>query len=149
MPARGLAFCSRSFTRRSHRHGLSVNLDTPPLASGPEVSKAAQRSLRVARNSARFKAVALRATAPHPTSLREATFSRRGRRESNENRNMTELPFDADAIIDAMAPLLGLGVGEASRGPVKTHLEIAARYAALLEEADLDDHEEPAPVFTP
>jgi hypothetical protein len=62
---------------------------------------------------------------------------------------MTEPTFDADAIIEAMAPLLGLVVGEASRGPVKTHLEIAARYAMLMEEVDLSDHEEPAPVFTP
>jgi hypothetical protein len=62
---------------------------------------------------------------------------------------MTEPAFDADAIIEAMAPLLGLVVGEASCGAVKTHLEIAARYAALMEEADLSDHEEPAPVFTP
>jgi Protein of unknown function (DUF4089) len=62
---------------------------------------------------------------------------------------MTEPPFDANAIIDALAPLLGIAIGEAARGPVKTHLEIAARYAALLDEADLSDHEEPAPVFTP
>ena len=62
---------------------------------------------------------------------------------------MTELVFDADAIIDAMAPLLGLAVSEASKEPVKIHLEIAARSAALLEEAVLDDHEEPAPVYTP
>jgi hypothetical protein len=62
---------------------------------------------------------------------------------------MSEPAFDADAIIEAMAPLLGLVVGEASRGPVKTHLEIAARYAALMEATALDDHEEPAPVFTP
>jgi Protein of unknown function (DUF4089) len=62
---------------------------------------------------------------------------------------MTERPFDPDAIIDAMAPLLGLVIAESSRAPVKTHLEIAARYAALLDEADLSDHEEPAPVFTP
>ena len=60
---------------------------------------------------------------------------------------MSEPDFDADAVIAAMAPLLGLVVGEASRAPVRTHLEIAARYAALLEEAALDDHEEPAPVF--
>jgi Protein of unknown function (DUF4089) len=62
---------------------------------------------------------------------------------------MTEPPFDADAVIDALAPLLGIVIGESSRGLVKTHLEIAARYAALLEQADLGDHEEPAPVFTP
>ncbi|MGA2792136.1 MAG: DUF4089 domain-containing protein [Roseiarcus sp.] len=62
---------------------------------------------------------------------------------------MKEPAFDADAVIEAMAPLLGLVVGEASRGPVKTHLEIAARYAALLEQVAIGDHEEPAPVFTP
>jgi hypothetical protein len=62
---------------------------------------------------------------------------------------MTEKPFDADAVIDAMAALLGLVVREASRGPVKTHLEIAARYAALVDEAEIGDHEEPAPVLSP
>jgi hypothetical protein len=62
---------------------------------------------------------------------------------------MTERPFDPDAIIDAMSPLLDLVVGASSRAPVKTHLEIAARYAALLDEAHLSDHEEPAPVYTP
>ncbi len=62
---------------------------------------------------------------------------------------MSEAIFDADAIIEAMAPLLGLVVREASRGPVKAHLDIAAHYAALLEETALGDHEEPAPVFKP
>ena len=62
---------------------------------------------------------------------------------------MTERPFDPNAVIDAMAPLLDLVVGESSRAPVKTHLEIAAGYAALLEGANLSDHEEPAPVYTP
>ena len=62
---------------------------------------------------------------------------------------MTEPVFDADAIIDAMAPLLGLVVGEASKGAVKTHLEIAAHAAALLEEVELGDSEEPAPVYMP
>jgi len=62
---------------------------------------------------------------------------------------MSEPPFDADAIVAAMAPLLGLVVDEASLGPVRLHLDIAARYAVLLEAADLGDREEPAPVFTP
>ena len=62
---------------------------------------------------------------------------------------MSEPDFDADAIIAAMAPLLGLALGATSREVVKTHLEIAARYAKLMEAAELDDHEEPAPVFTP
>jgi hypothetical protein len=48
-----------------------------------------------------------------------------------------------------MAPLLGIVVPQASREPVRVHLEIAAAYAALLEKAELGDHEEPAPVFAP
>src|SRR5260370_1187453 len=64
-----------------------------------------------------------------------------------EGLGMNEPDFDADAVIAAMAPLLGLVVGEASQKPVNIHLEIAARYAALLEQAALDDHEEPAPVY--
>jgi Protein of unknown function (DUF4089) len=62
---------------------------------------------------------------------------------------MREPVFDVDAVIDAMAPLLGLVVDESSHAQVKVHLDIAARYAALMEEANLSDHEEPAPVFTP
>jgi hypothetical protein len=62
---------------------------------------------------------------------------------------MKEESFDVEALIDAMAPLLGLTVDEASRSQVKTHLEIAARMATLLLERPLDDREEPAPVFVP
>ncbi len=62
---------------------------------------------------------------------------------------MNDRAFDADAVIEAMAPLLGLVVGETSRARVRIHLEIAADYAALLEQAAIADHEEPAPVFTP
>jgi 1-carboxybiuret hydrolase len=62
---------------------------------------------------------------------------------------MNEEPFDADAVIDAMASLLGLTVDEASRQQVKIHLEIAARMASLLFEHPLDDHEEPAPGVHP
>ena len=54
---------------------------------------------------------------------------------------MKEPDFDADAVIAAMVPLLGLVVGEASRAPVKTHLAIAARYAAL-QAGELDFIEE-------
>ncbi len=74
---------------------------------------------------------------------------RRRLRKHHEQDPMTEPEFNADAIIEAMAPLLGLSVGDASLAAVKTHLEIAARYAALIEEAAIGDHEEPAPVFTP
>jgi Protein of unknown function (DUF4089) len=62
---------------------------------------------------------------------------------------MNEPIFDADAFIVATAPLLGLVVDASSHAAVKTHLDIAARYAALLEGAAITDHEEPAPVFTP
>ena len=60
-----------------------------------------------------------------------------------------EAPIDAEAVIDALSPALGLIVDQASRPQVKTHLEMAARMAALLLEAKLDDREEPAAVFTP
>jgi hypothetical protein len=61
---------------------------------------------------------------------------------------MPDKPFDPDAVIDALAPLLDLIVDDASRPQVKAHLEIAERLAALLFEHRLDDHEEPGPVFT-
>jgi hypothetical protein len=62
---------------------------------------------------------------------------------------MKEESFDAKAVIDALAPLLGLTIDEASRPQVEAHLEIAAQMAALLLEHQLDDHQEPGPVFTP
>jgi hypothetical protein len=62
---------------------------------------------------------------------------------------MSDKKFDADALIDAAAPLLGLVVDDASRPIVRTHLEIAAAMAALLSEAKLEDQQEPAPVFVP
>ncbi|MBV9217897.1 MAG: DUF4089 domain-containing protein, partial [Methylobacteriaceae bacterium] len=41
-------------------------------------------------------------------------------------------PFDADALIDAMAPLLGLAVGDEARPAVRLHLEMVARIAELV-----------------
>ena len=38
---------------------------------------------------------------------------------------MTKFEFDADRLIDASLPLLGLDLGEASRGVVEMHLEAA------------------------
>jgi hypothetical protein len=57
--------------------------------------------------------------------------------------------FDADKIIDAMAPLLGLAVTDADRPGVRGHLETAARLNASLDAVVIDDAIEPAPVFTP
>ena len=62
---------------------------------------------------------------------------------------MNERVFDADAVMNALLPLLGLAAGPDSRPQVKIHLEIAAGHAARLLEFPLDDDEEPAPVFTP
>jgi hypothetical protein len=62
---------------------------------------------------------------------------------------MNEEPaFDPDAVIDAMAPLLGLTVTDVYRPGVVTNLEICARFAAILAEAPPGDHDEPAPVFS-
>jgi hypothetical protein len=62
---------------------------------------------------------------------------------------MTVAPFDPDALIGAMAPLLGLTLTPESRAQVVVHLRIAAEQAALLLSAPVNDDEEPAPVFIP
>lgn len=54
---------------------------------------------------------------------------------------------DAEAIIDAVAPLLGLLVADADRPGVVLNLQLAARMAAVAATVDLDDHDEAAPVF--
>jgi len=56
--------------------------------------------------------------------------------------------FDADALIDASLPLLGLELPEDSRAVVKMHLETAERLSRQLRDFPLDDETEPAPVFT-
>jgi 1-carboxybiuret hydrolase subunit AtzG-like len=57
--------------------------------------------------------------------------------------------FDPEALVDAMAPLLGLALTPESRAQTILHLRIAAEQAELLLSAALDDGEEPAPVFKP
>jgi hypothetical protein len=57
--------------------------------------------------------------------------------------------FDPEALVDAMAPLLGLALPPDSRAETIVHLRIAAQQAELLLSAGLDDGEEPAPVFKP
>jgi hypothetical protein len=56
--------------------------------------------------------------------------------------------FDADAMIDAVAPLVRIEVTPEYRPGVKANLETAQRMAVLLETVLLDDEAEPAPVFT-
>ena len=58
--------------------------------------------------------------------------------------------WDADAWIDALAPVVGLEVTDGQRPGVRTFLAIAMGMAAQLEAVVLpDDKLEPAPVFTP
>ncbi|MBV8565763.1 MAG: DUF4089 domain-containing protein [Methylobacteriaceae bacterium] len=57
--------------------------------------------------------------------------------------------FDADALIDAMAPLLGLAVGDEARPAVRLHLEMVARIAQQVLSFELGDDAEPAPIYVP
>ena len=57
--------------------------------------------------------------------------------------------FDPEAVVDAMAPLLGLAVSVEARPAVLANLRLAAAMAALVLESPPGDHAEPAPVFTP
>jgi hypothetical protein len=62
---------------------------------------------------------------------------------------MAYKPFDADALIDASAPLLQLRIDESYRPGIRLNLKTAAKMAVLCEQLKLDDAAEPAPVFRP
>ncbi len=62
---------------------------------------------------------------------------------------MTQKNFDPEAVIDAMAPLLGLEIAPEFRPGIVTNLEVTANFAKLVLEFPLGDHAEPAPVFRP
>jgi hypothetical protein len=61
---------------------------------------------------------------------------------------MSAKPFDPEALVDAMTPLIGLTLTQESRTQTILHLKIAADQAALLLSAEIGDEDEPAPVFT-
>jgi len=61
---------------------------------------------------------------------------------------VTAKVFDPEAVVDAMAPLLGLTLTPESRAQTLVHLRIAAEQAERLLSVPLDDRQEPAPVFT-
>lgn len=61
---------------------------------------------------------------------------------------MTAKGFDPEAMVDAMAPLLGLTLTPESRAQTLVHLRIAVEQAEKLLSVPLDDQQEPAPVFT-
>ena len=62
---------------------------------------------------------------------------------------MTDEPFDPEALVDAMAPLLKIAPTPESRAQVILHMSIAAEQAELLFSAEIGDEVEPAPVFRP
>ncbi len=62
---------------------------------------------------------------------------------------MSAAPFDPEAVIDAMAPLLGLDDPARYRAGVAANLRVAAAHGGAGARDPLGDHAEPAPVFTP
>lgn len=56
-------------------------------------------------------------------------------------------PFDADALIEAAAPMLQLKIAPEYRDGIKENLKVAAKMAVLVESVKLDEEAEPAPVF--
>lgn len=62
---------------------------------------------------------------------------------------MSYKPFDAEALIDAAAPMLQLQIAPEYRAGIKQNLKTAAKMAAILEKIKLEDDAEPAPVYRP
>jgi hypothetical protein len=62
---------------------------------------------------------------------------------------MSADPFDPEALLNAMIPLLGLTVTAESRAQTLVHLRIAAEQAKKLLSVPLNEEDEPAPVFKP
>jgi hypothetical protein len=80
----------------------------------------------------------------------EARMEKCGRRRLRPPRGPTDMsytPFDADALIEAAAPLLRLKIAPEHREGIRQNLKTAAKMAALVEQVKLDDTAEPAPVF--
>jgi hypothetical protein len=62
---------------------------------------------------------------------------------------MSFKPFDADALIDAAAPILQLRIEPEYRKGIKLNLKTAAKMAVLMEQVTIKDEAEPAPVYRP
>ncbi|HET7156526.1 MAG TPA: DUF4089 domain-containing protein [Hyphomicrobiaceae bacterium] len=54
---------------------------------------------------------------------------------------------DLDALVDAAAATMGLPIEPAWKPAIKANLQVSLRLAALVEEFELPDDAEPAPVF--
>ncbi len=52
-----------------------------------------------------------------------------------------------DAVIDALAPAIGMRIDPAWREAVRANLAVTLRMAAIVDEFALPDEAEPAPVF--
>ena len=52
-----------------------------------------------------------------------------------------------DALVDAAAKAMGLPIEPAWKPAIKANLQVSLRLAALVEEFELPDEAEPAPVF--
>ena len=72
-----------------------------------------------------------------------------GPRKPEASDDMAYKPFDADALIDASAPLLQLRIAPEFRAGIKLNLKTASKMAALVEQIKLEDDAEPAPVYRP
>lgn len=60
---------------------------------------------------------------------------------------MNYKPFDAEAVIDAAAPLLHLKIAPEYREGIRQNLKTAVKMNAIVEQVKLRDDAEPAPVF--
>ena len=62
---------------------------------------------------------------------------------------MAYKPFDVEAMIEAVAPLVQLDITEEQLPGVRQNLKTAAKMAALVEQVKIPDNTEPAPVYRP
>jgi RNAse (barnase) inhibitor barstar len=54
---------------------------------------------------------------------------------------------DLDVLVDAVAKTMGLPIEPAWKPAIKANLQVSLRLAATVEEFELPDEAEPAPVF--
>jgi hypothetical protein len=62
---------------------------------------------------------------------------------------MNEMPFDAAAYVDLVAPLMGLDIDPAFRAGVVANVALIARLAEAVAAFPLPDDIEAGPIFTP
>lgn len=63
--------------------------------------------------------------------------------------SMDSSDIDFDAFVDSVSSMIGLSIPVASKPVVIANLEVVSRMAALLDSFELDEREEPAPVYRP